>query len=155
MNALSTNPRISIAIIGGGVAGLALAAGLIKHRHLDVHVYEAVEAYADVGAGLALHQNALRAMECLGPEVREAYVGRAVAMASDEDEVVATEVFVGHGPHAGQRVAELGPARGRKSISRADLLAGLLALVPRERISFGKRLLAIQEAPTARRKTTV
>ena len=63
-------PKIILAIIGGGVAGLALAAGLLKKPHLLVHVYEAVDKYSDVGAGLVLHRNAIRALTPLGPEVR-------------------------------------------------------------------------------------
>ena len=47
--------EIKIAIAGGGIAGLVLAAGLHKkHPHIDYHIYEAVPKYKDVGAGLAL-----------------------------------------------------------------------------------------------------
>lgn len=37
--------KLKIAIIGGGICGLALAAGLCKLPNLDVHVYEAVSEY--------------------------------------------------------------------------------------------------------------
>lgn len=72
---------ISIAIIGGGIGGLALAAALIKQPHLDVHVYESVQEYSDIGSGLALHRNAMEAMGLLGPDVRQAYFDRAINMA--------------------------------------------------------------------------
>ncbi|KAI0166774.1 FAD/NAD(P)-binding domain-containing protein [Hypoxylon sp. FL1284] len=142
--------RIKIAIAGGGIAGLALAAGLAKKPHLDVHVYESVRAYKDVGAGLALHLNAIKAMALLGPEVRQAYFDKALSM-GDENQEMATEVILAQGPHAGQKVAELGRARGRKTVSRADLLDGFLALVPPHRISFGKRLAGVEERPPGSR----
>lgn len=136
--------RIKIAIAGGGIAGLALAAGLVKKPHLDVHIYEAVPAYKDVGAGLALHLNAIKAMSLIGPEVRQAYFDKALTM-GDENQEMVTEVILAQGSHKGQRVAELGRAKGRKTVSRADLLDGFLALIPRECISFGKRLVSINE----------
>lgn len=136
--------RTSIAIIGGGIAGLALAAGLKKKPHIDFHIYESVPEYKDVGAGLALHMNAIKAMTLIGPEVRQAYFDKALEM-GEEDQVMSTEVILAQGPNQGELVAELGKAKGRKTVARSDLLDGLLALVPRERISFGKRLERIEE----------
>ncbi|KAI2470250.1 FAD/NAD(P)-binding domain-containing protein [Annulohypoxylon bovei var. microspora] len=136
--------RVKVAIVGGGIAGLALAAGLVKKPHLDVHIYESVPAYRDVGAGLALHLNAIKAMTLISPEVRQAYFDKALTM-GDENQEMVTEVILGQGPHQGQLVAELGRAKGRKTVSRADLLDGFLALVPSERISFSKRLVGITE----------
>jgi len=141
----SASPPINVAIIGGGIGGLALAAGLSKKPHLTVHVYEGVPEYKDVGAGLALHKNAIGAMSLLGPEVRKAYFDKAINIGEDEDDEMATEVILAHGPHTGQLVAELGRAKGRKSVSRADLLAGFLDLIPKQNISFGKKLALIEE----------
>lgn len=141
----SDDQRIKIAIAGAGIAGLALAAGLIKKPHLDVHVYEAVPAHKDVGAGLALHMNAIKAMALIGPEVKQVYFDKALSQGDEHEEIV-TEVRLGQGQDAGTLVAELGRAKGRKSVSRADLLEGLLQLVPGDRITFGKRLKEVEEA---------
>ena len=139
------NPRIKIAILGGGIAGLALAAGLHKkHKHIDFHIYEAVPDYKNVGAGLALHKNAIKAMTLIGDEVRKAYFDNASDM-GEEDRMMSTEVILAHGPNKGELVAELGKAKGRKSISRADLLDGLLKLIPEECISFSKRVQSIED----------
>ncbi|KAI1342039.1 FAD/NAD(P)-binding domain-containing protein [Xylariaceae sp. FL0016] len=140
-----TVPKLQIAIVGGSIAGLALAAGLARKSHIDVHVYESVSRFADVGAGLALHLNAIKAMALIGPEVQRAYFNKALTM-GDEDQVMATEVILAQGPHAGQLVAELGKAKGRKTVSRADLLDGFLELVPPRCITFGKRLASITES---------
>ncbi|TGJ87897.1 hypothetical protein E0Z10_g822 [Xylaria hypoxylon] len=139
-------PKIEIAIVGGGIAGLALAAGLAKKPHIHVHVYEAVVQYSDVGAGLALHLNAIKAMALIGHEVQQAYFDKALTM-GEEDREMATEVILAQGQYTGQLVAELGKAKGRKTVSRADLLDGFQALIPSSYISFGKRLLHIAERP--------
>jgi len=34
------NTHIRIAVVGGGIAGLALASNLSKHSHLDVRMFE-------------------------------------------------------------------------------------------------------------------
>ncbi|KAK0611406.1 hypothetical protein B0T14DRAFT_500511 [Immersiella caudata] len=150
---MGSNPnQIHIAIIGAGISGLALAAGLVKKSHLTFHIYESVPAHRDVGAGLALHANAIKAMALLGPEVRRAYFDAAVSVASEEDEEVATEVILAQGEHAGMKVAELGRAKGRKSVSRADLLAGLRGLVPEERISWGKELDGLEAVESGEEK---
>ncbi|KAK8084778.1 hypothetical protein PG997_006049 [Apiospora hydei] len=143
-------PKFRLAIAGGGIAGLALAAALAKScgERLAVAVYEAVPEYKDVGAGLALHLNAIKAMALLGPELQRAYFERALTMAAEEDTEMATTVILAQGPHAGTTVAELGRAKGRKSIARADLVQGFLELVPEGTVQFGKRLVEVSEEET-------
>lgn len=141
----SEQKKLNVALVGGGIAGLALAAGLKKKEHIDYHIYESVPEYKDVGAGLALHMNAIKAMTLIGPEVRQAYFDKALAM-GEEDQVMSTEVILAYGPNQGELVAELGKAKGRKTVSRADLIAGLMALVPKEKLSFNKRLEKIEES---------
>lgn len=138
-------PRIKIALVGGGIGGLCLAAGLIKQPHLDVHIYESVPEYKDIGAGLALHLNAIKAMDLIGPQVKKAYFDKALTMAEEADQEMSTKVLLASGPNTGELVAELGKAKGRKTVARSDLLAGLLELIPPECISFGKRLQSINE----------
>ena len=131
MGSAPPDRKIKIAIAGGGIAGLALAAGLAKKPHLEVHIYEGVPEYKDVGAGLALHMNAIKAMALIGPEVKQVYFDKALSQGDEETEMV-TEVILGEGPNQGELVAELGRAKGRKTVARSDLLDGLLQLVPKE-----------------------
>ncbi|KAF7514777.1 hypothetical protein G7054_g15010 [Neopestalotiopsis clavispora] len=137
--------KIQVAIAGGGIAGLALAFGLVKLPHVEVRVYESVPQYRDVGAGLALHLNAIKAMTLIGPELRGTYFDKAHIMAADQDMEMATEVILAHGENKGTRVAELGRAKGRMSIARSDLLDGFWSLLPKETVVFGKKLAAITE----------
>lgn len=140
--------KFRLAIAGGGISGLALAAALTNsacHEQLAVTVYESVPEYKDVGAGLALHLNAIKAMALLGPELQRTYFERALTMAAEEDTEMSTTVMLAQGPHAGTVVAELGKAKGRKSIARSDLVQGFLELVPKGMVKFGKRLVGIEE----------
>jgi len=55
----------TIAICGGGIAGLSLAIGLLKNN-VPFHLYEAAHAFAEVGAGVSFGPNSLRRHEVDG-----------------------------------------------------------------------------------------
>ena len=109
----NSSPKISIAIAGGGLAGLGLAVCLQKLPHLDIQVYEGAREYTDIGSGLAIHPNGLRAMELLGEEVKRAYALSAELSGNDEEEELTTDVLVGQGKHAHEMLASLGAAKAR------------------------------------------
>jgi 2-polyprenyl-6-methoxyphenol hydroxylase-like FAD-dependent oxidoreductase len=54
-----------IAIIGGGIGGLTAAVALAR-RGLDAEIYEQAPALEEVGAGVGLWPNAVRALERIG-----------------------------------------------------------------------------------------
>jgi salicylate hydroxylase len=45
----SIQEPISIAVIGGGIGGLALSIGLQQYRHIRVKVYEAAPSFSEIG----------------------------------------------------------------------------------------------------------
>jgi hypothetical protein len=57
-------PR-SVAVVGCGIGGLTTAIAL-RRAALDVHVYEQADELGEVGAGVGMWPNALRALEPLG-----------------------------------------------------------------------------------------
>lgn len=59
---------LNIAIIGGGIGGLATAIALLKHG-FDVKVYERAETLRSVGAGLTLTPNGLNSLEAIHPGI--------------------------------------------------------------------------------------
>ncbi|KQX82403.1 FAD-dependent monooxygenase [Streptomyces sp. Root1310] len=67
-------------VVGGGIGGLAAAIGL-RRIGWEVTVLERAPAFADVGAGISLHANGMRALEALGvgdairAAVRPVYTG--------------------------------------------------------------------------------
>ena len=116
-------------IIGGGIAGLASALALTRGGW-QVEVLERAPEFSEVGAGLSLWPNALRALDALG--VGERVRGRAVL-----------EGQVGIRDASGRwlsRVDTAGLARRyglTVMIHRADLLAVLRDAVPGEALRPG------------------
>ncbi|MGH3167665.1 MAG: FAD-dependent monooxygenase, partial [Trebonia sp.] len=56
-----------VAIIGGGIGGLTAAHALTR-AGIEVAVYEAAAELKEIGAGVALHPNAMRVLGALGLE---------------------------------------------------------------------------------------
>lgn len=57
-----------IAIIDGGIGGLALARALIRNPELDVHVYEGNATFSERGASIGFANNAQRALAQVDPD---------------------------------------------------------------------------------------
>jgi len=58
-----------VAIIGGGIGGLTAAIALSR-AGVEVRVYEAAAELREIGAGVALHPNAMRVLRAIGVEDR-------------------------------------------------------------------------------------
>lgn len=72
-NSTSQSPSTSIAVIGGGIAGLCLTLGLLKHPHIDVHVYECAPTFSEFGAGVEIGPNAQSSLRLLSPLAARAF----------------------------------------------------------------------------------
>lgn len=57
---------LQITIIGAGIAGLSAALALKQKGFSHVHILERAESLSEIGAGLQLGPNAVRALACLG-----------------------------------------------------------------------------------------
>ncbi|KAI1252095.1 hypothetical protein MGN70_006667 [Eutypa lata] len=128
------NPKIRIAIIGGGLAGASLANALVRHVQLEFHVYESAPEFSERGAGISLSITAQRALEHINPAAPELLrKAGAVAQKSSRN-------MIGSGPHAGTIVFDLiaDPKRLGLTVHRASLLRELLALLPEECLHAGK-----------------
>lgn len=129
-----------IAIIGAGITGLTLAAGL-EARQIPFTIYERATARGSNGsggAGIGLSPNAERAMSALSPGVRAAY--EKVANPNGEDyfqwvdglsREVMFRLFVGEGCFRGCR--------------RGDFVDELMPCVPEGRVRFGRALKGVVE----------
>jgi salicylate hydroxylase len=75
---------IEIAIVGGGIVGVVLAAGLV-HRNIRVKLYEQARNFSEIGAGIGFTANTVRCMEQINPSVVTALrSGGAVNPSLDE-----------------------------------------------------------------------
>src|SRR4249920_1118940 len=61
---MSTNP-LRVAIVGGGIGGVAAANALLR-LGMDVRLYEQAPALTEVGAGVAIQPNGVRMLQRLG-----------------------------------------------------------------------------------------
>ena len=72
-SASSAPTTLNVAVIGGGIGGLALALGLLEHPHMDLQVYESAPSFGEIGAGVSIGPNAQRALELISPAAKAAF----------------------------------------------------------------------------------
>ncbi|WP_406109127.1 FAD-dependent monooxygenase [Streptomyces sp. NBC_01003] len=138
MHARESGPRI--AVVGGGIGGLATAA-FLRRAGLTATVYEQAPALAEVGAGLVIAPNAVRLLRRLG--VMERVMRSAVPLdwgweflRWEDGQVLSVEKLSG--------VCERLYGERTYTIHRADLLEAVRSAVPREWIRLGARCTAVE-----------
>jgi len=152
---------LPIAIVGGGLGGLALAIGLLKSK-VNVHIYEAADAYSEIGAGVAFGVNSITALHLIDPRLLEGYKKHATFNADPNRTSTFMSVRWGmdekkQGGHkAGdliwhlddrwqpERAKALG-VKTRSCIHRARLLDELVSLLPADITSFKKSFVDAEE----------
>lgn len=89
--------EIRIAITGGGLAGTTLVNTLMRHPHIDVHIYESAPEFSERGAAVGLSIHAQRALGEMGPHIREAVnKAGAVPMHSPRQMIVRSSLRLIH-----------------------------------------------------------
>src|SRR5215469_1503350 len=133
--------RLSFAVIGAGMGGLATAAALLR-AGVDVTVYEQARKFARLGAGIQVGCNAMQVLRGLGLEQRlrsEAFYPRSW---NNRDwrtgEVRYDQVF---GPSAEARYGA-----PYLLAHRADLHATLASAVPAECIRLDHKLTGLDDS---------
>jgi salicylate hydroxylase len=127
-----------VAIIGGGIGGLTAANALLR-AGIEVAVYEATAELKEIGAGVALHPNAMKVLRAIGVEdevrkveggsewqvMRNWKTGRMIARTSRQ-----------------QQAASFGLAGA--TVHRADLLDVLADALPPDIVTLGKRCTEVR-----------
>jgi len=125
-------------IVGGGIGGLATAIALSR-AGVEVQVFERAPEIREVGAGISLWANAIRALDRLGVRaaIDRASVAYEAAGLRSADGAIISAISA----------EELHRLLGIPVIvvHRADLLAALLAAVPSSSISYGAVCTGIAE----------
>lgn len=153
--------QLPIAIIGGGLGGLALAIGLLKHG-IKVQIYESAEAFSEIGAGVAFGINSVMALNLIDPRLLQGYKKHATFNADPDRASTFMSFRWGmderkyDGHKAGdimwdlddnwqpERARALG-VRTRSCIHRARLLDEFVALLPEDVTSFRKSFVDAEE----------
>ncbi|KAF2229126.1 putative salicylate hydroxylase [Viridothelium virens] len=138
----------SVAVVGGGIGGLCLAIGLMKHKHIDVQIYEAAPSFGEIGAGISIGPNAQRALELIAPGAAQAFKDRATPNLWTSHANTFSHFWSCYGDASGQLIAEQRNRSGMQSVHRARFLDGLVTLIPPQRAHFGKRLIKLEHNET-------
>jgi salicylate hydroxylase len=134
---------LRVAVVGGGIGGLTAALAL-SQRGFETHVFEQADELREIGAGITLSPNAVKALRALGLEdalrargfESDAIVGR--------DWTTARPTF--RVPLKGTSQARFGAPH--IDIHRADLLDTLASATgATSRIELGRRCVAVSSMP--------
>ncbi|MDF7811456.1 FAD-dependent monooxygenase [Hymenobacter sp. YC55] len=128
-------------VIGAGLGGLATAHGLLGLGH-SVQVYEAAPILREVGAGLVLGANAMRALQQLGLHESVHPLGSAVT---------SLKLFDQNGrllQNADTSVFTRALGFDNVGIHRATLQQALLQGLPADTLVLGKPFEGFQQTPT-------
>ncbi|MYU22687.1 FAD-dependent monooxygenase [Streptomyces sp. SID8352] len=139
----TATPRI--AVLGGGIGGLATAA-FLRREGLTSTVYEQAPRLAEIGAGLVVAPNAARQLRRLG--VLDAFRDRAVRLDTgwefrrwQDGTVLSSENLADACEHLyGEQTY---------TAHRADLLAALHSRVPGENVRLGRECVGLDTAGAA------
>ena len=127
-----------VAIIGGGIGGLT-AANALSRAGIEVAVYEAAAELREIGAGVALHPNAMKVLRAIGVEDGV----RAVAGRSQWQVLRnwKTGRVIGKTSRR-QQAASFGIEAA--TVHRADLLAVLAGALPAGMVTLGRRCTQVR-----------
>ncbi|KAJ7724174.1 hypothetical protein DFH07DRAFT_855076 [Mycena maculata] len=146
MSPTASTKDFRVAIIGGGMCGLACAVGLAK-RGIASDVFEAAPKFDEVGAGVGIGPNALRALKGIG--VLDAVLARL-----DRDDRTARRMLYLSGTGAHEEVydynnsSEFTDADTGLGMYRPAFLDALLPLMDPKTAHFNKRCTSIETLDT-------
>ncbi|KAF2994144.1 hypothetical protein E8E14_002726 [Neopestalotiopsis sp. 37M] len=139
-----TSGQLRVAIVGGGIVGVAAALGLMR-RNMAVRLYEQASSFREIGAGVAFTTNAQTCMQLLSPDILAAmkavstknenpyytYVDgyRCGPDQTDEDTDLSETLL--YQLHAG--------TTGFDACHRAHFLDEMVKHIPEDMVEFGKR----------------
>ncbi|KAF8530028.1 hypothetical protein BU17DRAFT_78550 [Hysterangium stoloniferum] len=127
-----------VAIVGGGIAGLTLAVGLIRGG-VQVDIFEQASKFEEIGAGVGIGPNAVRALKGLG-------ILDDILRVSNEPPSMRPLLFISGLP--GRELIYDYPGTDDDlalGVHRAHFLETLVSLLPPEVSHFGKKCISVLE----------
>ncbi|KAH7075308.1 salicylate 1-hydroxylase-like protein [Paraphoma chrysanthemicola] len=161
---MSSSP-LSLAVVGGGIAGVTLTIALLKHcPHISVTLYESASAFGEIGAGVGFEPVMVRTMELIDSRIKDAFekctrgnvesdqpkwfevrVGDQRKVLSGSDGVVVKKQ--GREVKLDEELFVIQARRGpRGGVHRAHFLDELVKLVPEGVAQFRKKLINVTKA---------
>ena len=131
------NKKLSIAVVGAGMGGLAVAATL-RRVGIDVQVYEQASRFARIGAGIQMMPNSMKVLRGIGIEERLRKTSFApyshLNRIGDTGEVT-RELPMPESLHNAPYLC----------MHRADLHDALVSTLPADIIHLGKKLVGLDQ----------
>ncbi|KAE8141919.1 hypothetical protein BDV38DRAFT_295728 [Aspergillus pseudotamarii] len=152
---MTTTPEI--AIVGGGIVGLVLAAGLTR-RGVQVKLYEQARNFREIGAGIGFTKNTVGCMEKINPAVVTALrSGGAVNVSLDQQDPKSYLRWIdGYGqqreddPMYQKPLLKLDAGvKGWETVRRDQFLEDLVKVIPEGVVHLRKRLETIDDNENA------
>lgn len=144
---------LEVAIIGGGIVGLILAASLTR-QNIKFKLYEQAQNFRELGAGIGFTAKTVQCMELINPEIVTALrAAGAVNISLDKEDPNAyfrwIDGYTEHrkdDPSYQKLLCELnaGP-KGWEIVRRDHFLENLVKLVPEDVIHLRKRMEFIEQ----------
>ncbi|KAE8166062.1 monooxygenase [Aspergillus tamarii] len=144
MSNAGSKPKLRVAVIGAGPAGLGAAIEFQKLPFVDLRIYEQARELREVGAGISIQRNTWRMLDALG--VYDNVDPSTVFSAADGHSV----------QHRNGRTGELLQSSGQHDTPprhkharalRSVLQQALLKAVDKEKLRLSSRLVEIRELP--------
>ena len=129
--------KLSVAIVGAGMGGLAAAATL-RRVGIDAQIYEQAQRFARIGAGIQMMPNSMKVLRGIGIEDRLRKTSFAPYSHLNRD------------AYTGEVTRELPMPESLYGapylcMHRADLHEALASAVPRETLHLGKKLAGLDQ----------
>src|SRR5436309_3365520 len=130
--------KLSIAVVGAGMSGLAVAATL-RRIGIDVQIYEQAARFARIGAGIQMMPNSMKVLRGIGIEERLRQT--AFAPYSHLNRIGDTGEVTREMPMPESLYGAL-----YLCMHRADLHGALASVLPADIIHLGKKLVGLEQA---------
>lgn len=150
----SAENGLNIAIVGGGIIGLVVAAGLAR-RNVKVTVYEQARMFRELGTGIAFNPSAQGCLEMIDPGVTMALqMGGAVGLSTfnEDDPHDCLRWIDGYNqrrqddPYYQKNYLKVDAGyRGIQGARRDQFLDELTKLLPQSAVVFQKRIQDIED----------
>jgi len=142
---------LSVAIVGGGIAGVTLTIALLqKCPHMRVTLYESASAFGEIGAGVGFQPVMVRTMCLIDPRIGAAFEKCNKGNEDVFDPPLWFRMRVGDerkkDVKLGEQIFEIPARKGpRGGVHRAHFLDELVKLVPEGVAQFKKKLIDVVE----------
>lgn len=149
----ASRKNFHVAVVGAGIAGVALAITL-HHRNIPVTLYEQASAIGEMGAGVSFGPNAIAAMKVCHPGISEAFENICTRNMGPSKQNVWFDYLDGHSmgtstsaqnPGHQDIAFTISNSTGQTGVHRAQFLHELIRLVPDDIPRLKKRLDDVTE----------